>query len=469
MSEVIQKKKSFIPPVPLPKESPKSFTPPRMPSKPVAQQPSTESVALKPYSSEKRDLIQKKILENPQAGKFRPSAVDAIQRKCALCEREDAIQRKEDGEMTGKSPFEIAASGFSGTPIRLPHLGRIQKSFGRDMSHVEAFIGGRARMASRQLGATAYTSGNRIAFADNPSLELAAHEAAHVVQQQSGKVQLKGGVGEVGDEYERHADKVADLVVQGKSAASLLGEYTGKSSFPENFGQTQIQRRGLTDQEQNIMNRLEKFAFLAKDENHVSYSGSQFAANVKAAKANLLNDIGAVPRGTDDPERLMTTLWSLHIWATDPTRYAKAKALPNFGENIRPLDSGTYKCNRFVGDAYAIGAGIGYGGRGYPTRGNPFKIPYPVSANELASDDPDVNRFPVTKKPLIGDVISFELGGLNDHTGINLGNEVYISARNSKERPVWDMQPQDGVQITPIKSNSTHNYRRYSPPGSRRD
>ncbi len=119
-------------------------------------------------------------------------------------------------------------------------------------------------------------------------------------------------------------------------------------------------------------------------------------------------------------------------------------------------------------DAIAIGAGIGYGGRGYPTRGNPFKIPYPVSANELASDDSNVNRFPVTKKPLIGDVISFELGGLNDHTGINLGNEVYISARNSKERPVWDMQPQDGVQITPIKSNSTHNYRRYSPPGDSR-
>ncbi len=202
-------------------------------------------MAPKPYSSEKRDLIQKKILENPQAGKFRPSAVDAIQRKCAACEREDAIQRKEDGQMKGKSPFEIAASGFSSTPARLPHLGRIQKSFGRDMSHVEAFVGGRARMASRQLGATAYTSGNRIAFADNPSLELAAHEAAHVVQQQSGKVQLKGGVGEVGDEYERHADAVADLVVQGKSAASLLGEYGGDASSPT--AQVQLTRlfRGM--------------------------------------------------------------------------------------------------------------------------------------------------------------------------------------------------------------------------------
>ncbi len=34
---------------------------------------------------------------------------------------------------------------------------------------------------------------------------------------------MKGGVGEAGDHYEQHADAVADLVVQGKSAESLLG------------------------------------------------------------------------------------------------------------------------------------------------------------------------------------------------------------------------------------------------------
>src|SRR5690606_15975344 len=42
-----------------------------------------------------------------------------------------------------------------------------------------------------------------------------------------GGVQLKGGVGAVGDTYERHADAVADLVVQGKSAESLLDAYAG--------------------------------------------------------------------------------------------------------------------------------------------------------------------------------------------------------------------------------------------------
>jgi len=47
-----------------------------------------------------------------------------------------------------------------------------------------------------------------------------------VVQQRAG-VQLKGGVGETGDAYERHADDVAALVVQGKSAESLLDRYAG--------------------------------------------------------------------------------------------------------------------------------------------------------------------------------------------------------------------------------------------------
>src|SRR5262249_27359282 len=51
-------------------------------------------------------------------------------------------------------------------------------------------------------------------------------EAAHVIQQRGG-VQLKAGVGNAGDQYERHADTVADLVVQGKSSESLLDRFAG--------------------------------------------------------------------------------------------------------------------------------------------------------------------------------------------------------------------------------------------------
>jgi Domain of unknown function (DUF4157) len=52
------------------------------------------------------------------------------------------------------------------------------------------------------MGATAYATGDRIAFAGAPDLHTTAHEAAHVVQQRAG-VSLPGGVGQAGDAYER--------------------------------------------------------------------------------------------------------------------------------------------------------------------------------------------------------------------------------------------------------------------------
>ena len=71
------------------------------------------------------------------------------------------------------------------------------------------------------MGAEAYATGDHIVLGRGNDLHTVAHEAAHVVQQRGG-VQRKGGVGEVGDAYERHADVVADRVVAGQSAEDLL-------------------------------------------------------------------------------------------------------------------------------------------------------------------------------------------------------------------------------------------------------
>lgn len=126
----------------------------------------------------------------------------------------------------------VAASGVSGTGGDLPYMDRIQASFGgHDVSGIRAHTGGAAGEATRALGAQAYATGNDVAFGSSPSLHTAAHEAAHVVQQRGG-VQLKGGVGSAGDVYERHADAVADLVVQGKSAEGLLDDYAGSGGSP---------------------------------------------------------------------------------------------------------------------------------------------------------------------------------------------------------------------------------------------
>lgn len=125
---------------------------------------------------------------------------------------------------------EIAARGVVGAGAPLPHLARIQASFGHhDVSTVQAHQGPAATGSARELGAEAYAIGDSVAFSRSPDLHMAAHEAAHVVQQRGG-VQLKGGIDQPGDDYERHADAVADVVVAGRSAAPLLDEVAGHAS-----------------------------------------------------------------------------------------------------------------------------------------------------------------------------------------------------------------------------------------------
>lgn len=88
---------------------------------------------------------------------------------------------------------------------------------------MRAGVGGDAGAAARSMGAEAFTSGDRIGFRESPSLRLAAHESAHVIQQREG-LSLPQQVGTPGDQWEQHADRVADAVVRGDSAEPLLDE-----------------------------------------------------------------------------------------------------------------------------------------------------------------------------------------------------------------------------------------------------
>ncbi len=131
----------------------------------------------------------------------------------------------------------IAAAGVAGPSGTLPFIDEIQGSFGRhDVRGVGAHVGAEAQTASAALGAHGYATGNDVAFAAAPDLHLAAHEAAHVVQQRAG-VQLASAIGEAGDPYERHADRAADAVVRGESAAGILDEMVGGGG-----GQPAVQR-----------------------------------------------------------------------------------------------------------------------------------------------------------------------------------------------------------------------------------
>lgn len=136
-------------------------------------------------------------------------------------------QRGGKGATDTEAVHEAAEAGTRGDGGSLPYLDAIQQSFGaHDVTGVKAHTDAAASDASAAMGAEAFAVGDHVAFAGAPTLHTAAHEAAHVVQQRAG-VQLRGGVGEVGDSYEQHADAVADKVVAGESAEALLGTMAG--------------------------------------------------------------------------------------------------------------------------------------------------------------------------------------------------------------------------------------------------
>ena len=144
----------------------------------------------------------------------------------------EKVEAGSDALLNADDTFDLiqAEQGVRGEEEALPFADTIQVALCRhDLSSVRAHIGGQAGLTARRLGAKAYTLGNHIAFADQPDLHTAAHEAAHAIQQQSG-VSLRGNTGRVGDRNERQADAVADLVVQGKDASGPLDTVTGRSS-----------------------------------------------------------------------------------------------------------------------------------------------------------------------------------------------------------------------------------------------
>lgn len=132
-----------------------------------------------------------------------------------------------------------AAEGISEPGGALPHLSQIQRAFGRhDVSGIRAHTGPRAARASRAISARAFTTGEHIAFSGSPDLHTVAHEAAHVVQQRRG-VNLASGIGQTGDRYEQHADRVAERVRSGQGAEDLLDKVPGSESMEgraENHG-----------------------------------------------------------------------------------------------------------------------------------------------------------------------------------------------------------------------------------------
>ncbi len=159
----------------------------------------------------------------------------------------DSVQRKPDGSSSAVQPItlETARLGVRDASGPLPYASEIQRSFGRHfIGDIKTQVGGPAAAAGRAIGATAYATGGAVGFAQSPDLATAAHEAAHIVQQRRG-VELPGGVGSVGDAYEKQADAAASLVQKGASAEAVLDRSSG-SGGPNNS----VQRLAFVNESQ---------------------------------------------------------------------------------------------------------------------------------------------------------------------------------------------------------------------------
>ncbi|HET9624585.1 MAG TPA: DUF4157 domain-containing protein, partial [Kofleriaceae bacterium] len=163
-----------------------------------------------------------------------------------------AVQRQAVTQ-PGEAQIRAAARRGLATPARpLPYADMIQRAFGRhSIASIQAHTGPDAALSAQAMGAQAFASGDHVVLGASDDLFTVAHEAAHVVQQR-GSVQLRGGIGEVGDPYERHADAVAELVVQGKSAEHLLDTMAGSGGA----GSPAVQRTIGPDPEPEFRSNL---------------------------------------------------------------------------------------------------------------------------------------------------------------------------------------------------------------------
>ena len=123
-----------------------------------------------------------------------PSPDDTVQRKCAECEKEEAVQRKTDGNTEGAASPDLLsrlnASKGGGQPLPADTRTSMESAMGADFSNVRVHTGSEAVQMSQGINAQAFTHGSDVYFnsgkynpSDTEGTRLLAHELTHTVQQ----------------------------------------------------------------------------------------------------------------------------------------------------------------------------------------------------------------------------------------------------------------------------------------------
>jgi hypothetical protein len=142
------------------------------------------------------DRVADQVMRMPDPGAAMTSAQPQVSCKCAACEQEDALHRKEaalhavGGDAPALVEDVLRAAGESLDPTARAYF---EPRFGRDLGDVRVSADATAARSAAAVGARAYTVGKRISFAageyapgTTSGRRLLAHELAHVIQQSGG-------------------------------------------------------------------------------------------------------------------------------------------------------------------------------------------------------------------------------------------------------------------------------------------
>ena len=175
--------------------------------------------------------------ENKNKIQLKPIPFSQIFRKCADCEEEEKVHRKESTGGGGQTAPPIVNEVISSNGKSLDGNTQqfMESRMGHDFSHVQVHTDGKAAESAASVNALAYTSGNHVVFGSGqyqPNTEggkrLLAHELVHVGQQEGeGKsIQREKDerLGKVGDATDVVGGGLEKAIKEAEEAAKRLAE-----------------------------------------------------------------------------------------------------------------------------------------------------------------------------------------------------------------------------------------------------
>jgi hypothetical protein len=159
------------------------------------------------------------------------------------------------------------------------------------------------------------------------------------------------------------------------------------------------------------------------------------------------------------PARLLALNWALRQYVSTERQaaYTKARRSQHVDNSVTSFGTGDLKCNKLVADAYAAGANCGLStGSGWYDEGKGTGWPamlkdgslWPPQANELADSARNIRSLTNARnlrsgedkaEPELGDIIAFPAENGSGHTGLYLGKNLIVSAKET------------GIEVHPLE------------------